>query len=500
MNRRKFAFSWGRKIFFGISWPLSTALTLVYLRSFILPETATDWFYFLMTLIGDIGLLNAAFYFLLYSPVALIFPTYYIARIWSLLLVLVLNLFILVDAISFSSYHLHIYSYLSELYLTEGLHHLIGSLSGFGILVAGLIVMAGLIWIRGEMIWRGMQARFSNPISNWYLLLIAFCLGIGKLLFHYADIHPKFAELFPFNLNFARVEREYHENRKFYYPRGNLECSGKQNPNVVLIVFKEVGKEKFTQEDMPHLFHMKRHALSFNDHVTGHQAETGAFTLFYSVPASYQKSVGSTPPAIYTELSRRNYQMGEINHHHGSMRDLSEEQYQEELRKWMDARTLESSRPYFLSLMLERSPGDADRELQQVVLSLQKRDLLKKTHLIITAAGASTDSVPLLWITPERKSDEFMHSTSHYDLMPTLMQKLWSCRKAFKVASVGRPLEEVERDWVVFSEENSFKVRNFKTKSLLVVDEGAVKAQGNDKGRALIFNALRTMTKFYRPE
>ena len=163
MNRRKFALSWGRKIFFGISWPLSSALTLVYLRSFILPETVTDWFYFLMTLIGDIGLLNVAFYFLLYCPIALISPTYYIARIWSLLLVLALNLFILVDAISFSSYHLHIYSYLSELYLTEGLHHLIGSLSGFGVLVAGLVALALLIWIRGEMIWRGMQGRFSNP-------------------------------------------------------------------------------------------------------------------------------------------------------------------------------------------------------------------------------------------------------------------------------------------------------------------------------------------------
>lgn len=500
MKRRKFALSWGRKIFFGISWPLSTSLTLVYLRSFILPETATDWFYFLMTLIGDIGVLNAAFYFLLYCPIALIFPTYYIARIWSLILVLVLNLFILLDAISFSSYHLHIYSYLSELYFSEGLHHLIGSLSGFGILVAGLVVMAGLIWIRGEMIWRGMQARFSNPISNWYLLLIALSLGVGKLLFHYGDIHPKFAELFPLNLNFSRVERDFHENRKFYYPRGNLECSGKQSPNVVLIVFKELGKEKFTQEDMPRFHHIKRHGLNFNDHVTSAEPENGAFTLFYSVPASYQKSVGTISPAIYSELARRNYLVSEINHHHGSIKDLSEEQYQGELRQWMDDRALETSKPSFLSIMLDRSFGDADRELQQIILNLQKRELLKNTHLIVTAAGSPSDTAPFLWITPDRKSGEFLHPTSHYDIMPSLMQKLWSCRKAFKVASVGRPLDEMERDWVVFSEENSFKIRHLKTKSLIVVEEGSAKAQGTEKSRALVFSALRTMTKFYRPE
>jgi membrane-anchored protein YejM (alkaline phosphatase superfamily) len=500
MNRRKFALSWGRKIFFGVSWPLSLALTLIYLRSFIIPETISDWIYFIITFIGATGLLNGALYFLLYCPVALIFPTYYMLRIWSLLLVLALSLLIVADAISFSSYHLHIYSYLSELYLSEGFHHLIGSLPNFLIFIAGFLVIVGLIWILGEMFWRKMKGRFSNPIRNWYLALIVFCLGIGRFIFHYGEIHPKFAQLFPLNFNFDRVERAYHDNRKFHYPRGDLECTGKENQNVILIVVKELEKNKLTSEEMPGFLHLKYHGLSFNNHLAGNEADAGAFTLFYSVPASYKNSVGAIAPAIYGELRRRNYHLSEINHHYGSIRKLSNEQYKEEFRQWMNHRVVESAKPYFLSLMLESSSADADRELLDIVAALQRKDLLKNTHLIMTGASAASDNVPFLWISPERKSAEFQHPTSHYDLMPTLMQKLWACKKAFNVASIGRPLEETERDWVFISHENFFKIRNYKENSLLLVDEGVVKEEGKERGRSLIFSALQEMTKFYRPE
>jgi membrane-anchored protein YejM (alkaline phosphatase superfamily) len=225
---------------------------------------------------------------------------------------------------------------------------------------------------------------------------------------------------------------------------------------------------------------------------------SGAFALLYSVPASYRKSVGRVEPAIYSELTRRNYEVVEINHERGLLNGLSEEEYQSQLRSWLDKRTVDKSRPYFVSLMIDRSIPEVDREIHRLILLLSKEDLLKNTHVILTAASSSSDFVPFLWLTPDRKNAEFQHPTSHYDLMPTLMQKLWSCKKSFKVASIGRPLEDSNRDWILFSDENSFKIYDYKAKSKMMVDQGSVK--GNDKNRALIFNALRMMTKFYRPE
>src|SRR5205085_8873388 len=110
-------------------------LTIVYLKSFILPSTATDLFYFVTTLIGHTGLLTAIAYFLLYCPVILLLPTYYVSRLWSLVLIVALNLFILIDALSFSHYHLHVYSYISKLVLEFGIDHLLGSNIGLMILL-----------------------------------------------------------------------------------------------------------------------------------------------------------------------------------------------------------------------------------------------------------------------------------------------------------------------------------------------------------------------------
>ena len=81
MNRRQFALSWGRKLFFGLSWPLSIVLALLYARSFILPANGVDWIYYVASIIGQTGLLTVVFYFVLFCPLVMLFPFYYVSRI-----------------------------------------------------------------------------------------------------------------------------------------------------------------------------------------------------------------------------------------------------------------------------------------------------------------------------------------------------------------------------------------------------------------------------------
>ncbi len=91
MNRRSFVLSWGRKLFFGFSWPLTSLIALTYLRSYIVPHTTADWAYFIATYVGHFGMLNAIVYFLVYCPIVLLMPSYYISRFWSLILIMSLN-------------------------------------------------------------------------------------------------------------------------------------------------------------------------------------------------------------------------------------------------------------------------------------------------------------------------------------------------------------------------------------------------------------------------
>src|SRR4051812_12023787 len=101
MTRRNFALSWGRKMFFGLGWPLFSAIALNYLQSQILPTSVLGLIYFITTFIGQFGLLTALIYFVLYFPVIYIFPSYYFSRFWAIFLIMLTGLFILFDSVVF---------------------------------------------------------------------------------------------------------------------------------------------------------------------------------------------------------------------------------------------------------------------------------------------------------------------------------------------------------------------------------------------------------------
>lgn len=500
MTRRNFSLSWGRKIFFGISWPLSMLLTLVHLRSYIFPVSFTEWFYYLLTLIGNLGIFNAVVYFLIYCPVILIFPTYYITRIWSVLLIMALNLFVLSDSISFSSYHLHIYSFLSKFYLTEGVEYLIGSRIILIVLSALVFILPVAIWIRGELLWRAMQKRFSNPVSNWYLILILLFLILSKLLYRFGEIHSNLAYQFPLNFNFENPSKIYSENRKLYYPQGIDKCKGKQNPNMVLLIINEDMNVFQGLDGLPSTSHLLKHGMSYNQHYrTGIDKNDDLFTLFYSLPASYKSSTDKVKPAIYDVLESRRYEIIEINHQNGKVLGReNDETLKEKFKGWITEHNLNREKPYFVSLVLNNDIFEADKNVYDFVIELQKNSLLLNTHLIVIGISGKKTTVPFVWINPERKIKAINHPTSQYDVMPTVMDKIWGCHKAYKSSGGGLDLDLDEREWLLMSNQNEFRIKRLRDGGEISVKDNSVKETGATMRKGLIFEALRLMTKFYR--
>lgn len=494
MNRRKFAFSWGRKIFFGISWPLSLLLSLIYLRSFIFPQTFSEGVYYLLTWIGHLGLLNAAVYFLLYCPITFLMPTYYVTRFWSLLLILGLNLFILLDALSYTTFSYHLYSFLGELLIQEGVHHLLGSSVFLWILGIGILVLSGLIWLRGEVIWRYMQARFSNPVSNWYLVMIVLCVLVSRLLYHSASVHPALTENFPLNLHFSE-KTAVDDNRKFFYPSDKLVCPLRNNPNIVFILLDELSAERFTPEMMPSSYHMKGHGTHFANHLNvSSSTEEGRFSFFYSIPSSYRLTARNTQPAILKELASRNYRMAEF----GGSNDLSTI---DSFRQWITNLSGDENGSFYLSFRIREQGVAADSIIHSIILELQKNDLLLNTHVILTSAwaGEGSSKIPLIWMSPDRKSREITHATSPYDVIPSLMENFWGCKKVFKLASTGEHLEKQEHDWVLFSLPDGFGISDIANNGVTEVRNGKIIEAGIGARRELIFSALKKMNYFTRP-
>ena len=494
MNRRKFVLSWGRKIFFGMSWPLTSLIGLIYLKSYIIPQNAADILYYVTTSIGHYGLMNALVYFLLYAPVVLLIPTYYVSRFWSLFLILALNLLVLVDGVIFSSYLVHSYSFISKLLLQGGLQYLQGA-NTLGILVpCGVLFISVVLWIRGELIWRAMQRRFSNPVKNWYLGLIVLCLLVSQLVYQYAGIHPKMTSVFPVNYKIGNGSVPSVDRHSFYYPASTIECSQKANKNLIVITVKNLSAEQVSEEVMPKLFAMKKHAEVFNSHyAVSSNPELGDFTLKYSIPGNYLSSSSKHGPALLTELSKRQYEIVRFDS-------------AEAFNAWMIERPEDEILPFYASVTLSQGPSEVDTILQNAVNLLYKEGLLEDTHVVLTSsfAGSETKTVPLFIFTTDRKHKDYSHVTSHYDVIPTVMDKVWGCKNTYKYASTGKSLYEAGQDWLFVSQGSDFKVVDLKNSVLTNFENGFLTDSSLVGGafeprRELVFEALKLRAKFSKP-
>lgn len=494
MNRRKFVLSWGRKIFFGMSWPLTSLIGLLYLKSYIIPQGAADFIYFITTFIGHYGLLNAAVYFLLYAPIVLLMPSYYVSRFWSLFLILLLNLLVLVDATIFSSYQYHAYSFIFKLLVEGGLKYL-PDRSTLTILVpCGVIFISVVLWIRGEIIWRSMQRRFSNPVSNWYLLLILVCLLIGQGLFYNGIVQTRLSSVFPLNYNLQSENAAVSSFSKYYYPTSSIECSKKEHKNFIFFVVKNWSSSDFNEVSMPHVWAMKKHAQVFNSHYpAAFDTKGGEFVFKYSVSGNYTDLAQKKEPVFEKELQKRNY-------------EISKFENTESLKNWMINRAGDEIQPFYVYVTLNGSVGEVDKSIQDSINLLQKENLLSGTFIVMIGAfgGNEMTPTPLLMMTTEREDIEFRHITSHYDVIPTIMDRELGCKKAYQYASIGKSLYEEGQDWLFVAEGQNFKIIDFKSSSTTKFEnhtliDGPLNGNQGEVRRKLVFEGLKLRSKFSKP-
>lgn len=485
MNQRKFVLSWGRKIFFGLSWPLSMLLGTLYLYSAILPQTAAEFIFYGSNFVAHTGVLHIIAYFLLYCPIVLIFPSYYISRIWTVLLIIITNLVVFFDGVTFAQYQLHTYSFLRNIFLKSGPDFLFPSAGAESLFVVGILFLAVVIWLRGEFIWRSMQRRFSNPVKNWYLVLIVVCTGVAYSMINSTSVSPSLLTVFPLS-DLLHTNKASLTDRSVFYPKGDLKCEGKSNPNLVLVTIKEWDLDDFNETTMPKSFHLKRHGKLFQNHrKVNDTAEAGLFSMLYSLPNSFGPHMGGREPAFVQEMKKRNYEILVSDQGDGleKMNKISE---------W--SKTKENgTQPYFISLSFNNS--SVDDYLIDLTNILQARGLLENTHIILASAHSSSDRLPLVWFSPDRKSSDVSHMTTAYDVAPTIMQKLWSCKDAFKNGGFGEPLDTVERKWYIYSHPQGFSVINVANGSKITLINDNIEIVG-DATEELIFKALKKLASF----
>ncbi len=508
MNQKGFALSWGRKMFFGLTWPLICFFGLSYFQSKIFPQSFVEIFYLIVTYIGHYGLITSLLYFVFYAPFAIIFPTYYMTRLWSLFLTLMMCVGIFIDSLIFAQYRIHLNKFLIDL-LMDGYAKEIFKFTPSVLIIAVTVffILIFYFWFQGEKHWRHMQRRFNNTNSNWYFLLIILCLIVSHSMHIYGDAYgnPKIvrhSKSFPLyypatakttlqGADFLpeKIEKKEVTVHDFFYPQMPLNCTAAENKNIVMFLVSDWDVDGFDSNLFPNIFHLSTHGRMISDHrAQSFYWESGLFSIMYGLPHTYFSmiKIDHSRPVLMTEISKRNYQKGlfsEIELQDSTLvrtAFLSEEikkinnQFSSDIDNWFGK--LDSSRPFFLLTLLKpQVPGEIERKVSDVIRAISSRELSSNTLIFITSTNSSSKEfdlrVPLIMIGDDFKNLQFNTFTNHLDLVPTIMKNFFQCDNPVATYSDGQPMNELSpRDWMIAGKENNFLIYDFMKNQILEVD------------------------------
>lgn len=533
-------------MFFGQGWPLLCLIALSYLQSDIVPVSPLGIFYFLVTLISHYGVITALLYFVFYMPLTMLFPNYYFSRIWSMTLIIMAGLMIFLDSTLFALYRFHFNRFILDLVFEGGASDVFKLKPSFYIISITLFLSAmAYIWYRGDKTWRAMQRRFSNPNSNWYLVLIGVFLLISHGLHAYGDAFgnrkiTRHARVFPLYfpltakeiLNDAgilpeKVAVQEEGLRDFGYPSEKMRCEGPENKNILMITVNNWIPTEINEWETPLLWHYVQHGQFFKNHLSaGTTPEIGIFSLFYALPGVYMRSAkqDQVAPVFLQELGKRGYEVGIFSDFELEREYVRSTVFlkapifnptaniNEDFRKWLELHLSRGEVRSFFSLLAINSPVGIDAKISEVVEGLHAKGLTQNTVIIITGTNAQSVPhelrVPLLVIWPGRSPEIFTSMTSHYDIVPTFMREEWDCKNDSNKYSDGHSLfDQQDLNWYVIGNQHEYEIIDFEKELIVnvspvkgyeVKDFGLKDVPASRARKDLILSVLRNETRFTR--
>ena len=529
MNKKSFALSWGRKMFFGLGWALTSVVALTYFQSMIIPQSASSWMYVFTTFVGYYGVILSLVYFFLYCPVVILFPKYYVSRIWSILLILAVNLGIFFDGYLFSRYRFHLNSFLWNFVADKN------ALEAFGLssIKLGLIsfvttVMFFVLWFRGERLWRSMQARFSNPVKNWYLVFVVLCFLASQGMYLYGAAKGtsaiyRLSELFP--LNFPLIGKEVLKEqgvtsdlssvkkmgyKDFYYSESVLNCPLRAPKNILVIMLDKWSQDELNASSMPNVSHYGSHGLVFTNHYSGGMNKIdGYFSFLYSLSATYSSSVRnqSVAPVFLTQAKKKKMDVSFFQT--GGMSPVTKylPEEKEIFTDYIEANLIQrnellEANPFMMHVFLEGGTlTDKDAQVKRIIDLFLKYRQIKDTIIVLTGAYSDQLKTPFIMIWPGKKPATISKLTSHYDILPSIMLEDWKCKNRASDFSLGKNLfSKEETEQFVAANDRTIKILDAKNETITTIEpyQGSVTVENGKRDVVSIMNSLNMLTRFYQ--
>ena len=531
-----FAFILGSRYLLVADWPASLAGRIY---------AFTSW-------IGHFSFIVFAGYLLIIFPLTFVVMSQRLLRVLSAIIATAGLTLIMVDSAVFSRFHLHLNPVVWELVINPDQSEMARDwqLMFISVPLIFLVEMLFATWSWQKL--RSLNRRsFGKPLAA--LFISAFFAS--HLLYIWADANfyrPITMQRANLPLSYPMTARRFlerhglldaQEYQRRLVQQGDPEALSVQYP-LSDITFRDGGtrhnllvltvdglNNATVDKALPSLNQFASENVRFTQHYSaGLQPEKGLFGLFYGISSSYMDGVlaSRTPSALLNALNAQGYQFGLF-----SSDGFSQPLYRQALladyslpqadtqpnsttvtqwQNWLNGQRANSA-PWFSWIALNgvtvngdnlkarqrnytRQASGVDEQINAVLQTLQDRDLLKNTVVVITAQRAvnldsnddnpgnrATLQVPLVVHWPNTPAQTIDRLTDQQDVMTTLMQRLLHVRTNPANFSQGEDLFAAQRshDWVASSEDGKLVVTT-PTVTLVLNNNGsysAYDAQGN---------------------
>lgn len=507
-----FAFILGSRYLFVSDWPASLAGRIY---------AFTSW-------MGHFSFIVFAAYLLIVFPLTFVVMSQRLLRFLSAIIATAGLTLILIDSAVFNRFHLHLNPVVWELVVNPDQTEMARDWQLMFISVPAIFLVEMLFATWSWQKLRSLNRRsFGKPLA--VLFIVAFFTS--HLMYIWADANfyrPITMQRSNLPLSYPMTARRFLEKHGLLdaqeyqrrlvqqgnpeavsvaYPLNDITFRDKGTGSNLLIITVDGLNESTIAKSLPHLAQFAQQNVRFTQHYSsGNNADSGLFGLFYGISASYMDGVLSNrvPSALVNSLGKQGYQFGLFAadgfasplYRQALLADYSlppsqpqsNAQTTAQWQRWLEGQKSQSS-PWFSYLSLDgndtsdnggkniarrynRTAADVDKQIQQVLTTLQEKGLLDKTVVVITAEhGVALDGddslgnranlqVPLIVHWPNTPAQQVDKLTDHQDIMTTLMQRLLHVSTPAADYSQGEDLFAAQRrhDWVASTNERQLVI------------------------------------------
>lgn len=507
-----FAFILGSRYLFVSDWPASLAGRIY---------AFTSW-------MGHFSFIVFAAYLLIVFPLTFVVMSQRLLRFLSAIIATAGLTLILIDSAVFNRFHLHLNPVVWELVVNPDQTEMARDWQLMFISVPAIFLVEMLFATWSWQKLRSLNRRsFGKPLA--VLFIVAFFTS--HLMYIWADANfyrPITMQRSNLPLSYPMTARRFLEKHGLLdaqeyqrrlvqqgnpeavsvaYPLNDITFRDKGTGSNLLIITVDGLNESTIAKSLPHLAQFAQQNVRFTQHYSsGNNADSGLFGLFYGISASYMDGVLSNrvPSALVDSLGKQGYQFGLFAadgfasplYRQALLADYSlppsqpqsNAQTTAQWQRWLEGQKSQSS-PWFSYLSLDgndtpdnggkniarrynRTAADVDKQIQQVLTTLQEKGLLDKTVVVITAEhGVALDGdnslgnranlqVPLIVHWPNTPAQQVSKLTDHQDIMTTLMQRLLHVSTPAADYSQGEDLFAAQRrhEWVASTNERQLVI------------------------------------------